>query len=66
MLGLGDAEESDVSRNLLSLAEVLLMSVIDKRESKHAPDEAMHFPWLTTSLISCHSTRCSSNQKFYH
>lgn len=30
MLGLGDAEEPDVSRNLLSLAEVLLMSVIDK------------------------------------
>lgn len=35
MLGLGDVEEPDISRNLLSLAEVLLMSVIDKWESKH-------------------------------
>lgn len=37
-LGLGDVEEPDISRNLLSLAEVLLMSVIDKWESKHVAD----------------------------
>lgn len=32
MLGLGDVEESAISRNLLSLAEVLVVWVVDKWE----------------------------------
>lgn len=47
MLGLGDVEESDISRNLLSLAEVLLVWAVDKWEGKHVADEAVHFPRLT-------------------
>lgn len=38
VLILGDWEEPVTTRNLLSLAEVLLMSVIDKWEGKHAAD----------------------------
>lgn len=64
VLGLGDAEEPDISRNLLSLAEVLLMSAIDKWESKHVADQAGYFQRLTPSLISCHSTHGPPKKSF--